>query len=69
MKRSSKQRKIARGEFWALNKGITVVADSYEQLREQAITAEIAADEALAQRVERLMAWSNNRKRRGGFWQ
>ena len=42
---------------------------TYEQLREEAITAEIAADEALAVRVERLMAWSNRRKQRSGFWQ
>jgi hypothetical protein len=42
---------------------------TYERLREQAITAEIAADEALAERIGRMMAWSNNRKRRGGFWQ
>ena len=42
---------------------------TYEQLREEVITAEVAADEAFAERIGRMMAWSNNRKRRGGFWQ
>ena len=42
---------------------------TYEHLREDAITAEIAANEAVAERVERLMAWSNRRKQRSGFWQ
>ena len=41
---------------------------TYERLREQALAAEILADEAFVSRAERLLARIDNRKRKRRFW-
>jgi hypothetical protein len=41
---------------------------TYERLRKQAHSAERRADEALALRAERLLAWTDKHKSKGSFW-
>jgi hypothetical protein len=41
---------------------------TYERLRKQAYSAERRADEAMAPQIERLLARTDKRKSKGGFW-